>query len=116
MKHYQEQYQCSKCKRWLVVDIGSIGIGHQSILAVTCRLCAKRIMKKGDVEEPKHKLTKYGKELVKKGILDKDHPQLHQIIQNLHHQEYISLLLFVSLLHIPLHITQHPFHLFQNYP
>lgn len=72
MNHYQEQYKCKKCKREFVVDILSHGVSHENIVAVTCKKCATRIMKKGEVEEPKHKLTKYGKELVKKGILDKD--------------------------------------------
>ena len=72
MQHYQEQYTCSQCKRILVVDINSIGTGHQSILAVTCRDCATHIMKPGEIEEPKHELTDYGRKLVKKGILDED--------------------------------------------
>lgn len=55
MEHYQEQYTCSVCKRVLVVDISSIGTGHQSILAVTCKGCATRIMKDGEVEEPEFK-------------------------------------------------------------
>ena len=57
MTHYQEQYQCSKCKREFVVDIQSIGTGHQNILAITCKDCAVRIMKLGEVEKPKIKLT-----------------------------------------------------------
>ena len=72
MTHYQEQYKCSKCKREFVVDIISYGTGHQSIAAITCKPCAGRIMKPGEIEEPKRKLTKYGRELVKKGILDKE--------------------------------------------
>ena len=72
MEHYQEQFKCSKCKRWLIVDIMSYGSGHQSILGVTCKKCATRIMKKGEIEKPKTKLTKYGKELMKKGIIDKN--------------------------------------------
>ena len=51
MQHWQEQYQCSKCKREFIVDITSIGTGHQSIVGITCKECAIRIMKKGKVEE-----------------------------------------------------------------
>lgn len=69
MTHYQEQYTCSKCKREFVVDISSIGSGHQTILAVTCKECATHIMKKGETEEPKEELTEYGKDLVKKGLI-----------------------------------------------
>ena len=71
-EHYQEQYQCSKCKREFVVDIQSIGTGHQTILAITCKECAVRIMKPGEREIPKLTLTEYGKELVRKGILDEE--------------------------------------------
>lgn len=51
MTHYQEQYQCSICERKFIVDIQSIGTGHQSILAVTCKECAVRIMDPKEIEE-----------------------------------------------------------------
>lgn len=43
MKHYQEQFKCSVCGRVLIVDLKSIGTTHQSILAVTCLECAKKV-------------------------------------------------------------------------
>ena len=43
MQHYQEQYTCSICQRVFVVDFTSIGTGHQTILAITCLECVKKI-------------------------------------------------------------------------
>ena len=43
MTHYQEQYQCSVCKRKVIVDITSIGTGHQIIQAITCYDCAIKV-------------------------------------------------------------------------
>ena len=79
MEHYQEQFKCSKCKREFIVDITSIGIGHQTILAITCKDCATNIMKIGEVEIPKTKLTDYGKELVQKGILNEKGEVIKQL-------------------------------------
>ena len=41
MKHYQEQYKCSVCKREFIIDLISYGTTHQNIKAVTCVECAK---------------------------------------------------------------------------
>ncbi len=71
-QHYQEQYQCNVCKREFVVDITSVGTGHQIIRAVTCKGCAVRIMKPEEIEEPKLELTDYGNELLKQGVIDKE--------------------------------------------
>ena len=43
MNHYQKQFQCSVCKREIIVDIQNIGISHDTIMAVTCLECAKRV-------------------------------------------------------------------------
>lgn len=43
MEHYQEQYKCSVCGREFVVDLTSIGIGHQTIQAITCLECSKKV-------------------------------------------------------------------------
>ena len=43
MTHYQKQFQCSVCKREIVIDIQNIGISHDTIMAVTCLECAKKV-------------------------------------------------------------------------
>jgi len=60
MNHYQEQFTCSVCRRELVADIQSIGSGHQTIMAITCKECGikvgGKIMKQGEVEEIKFEM------------------------------------------------------------
>ena len=55
MTHYQEQFKCKVCGREFIVDIQSIGTGHQTIMAITCKECGEKvggkIMKPGEVEE-----------------------------------------------------------------
>lgn len=56
MKHYQLQFQCGICKREFVVDIISIGTTHQTIQAITCLKCAKKVggkIMKNEIEELK---------------------------------------------------------------
>ena len=43
MEHYQEKYNCGLCGRTSVVDIQSIGTGHQMIKVVTCLECAIKV-------------------------------------------------------------------------
>ena len=54
MEHYQSRFVCKGCGRELIVDIVSIGTGHQMIQAVTCSECAKKmggkIMSEDEVE------------------------------------------------------------------
>ena len=42
MTHYQKQFQCSVCKREIIIDIQNIGVSHDMIMAVTCLECAKK--------------------------------------------------------------------------
>ena len=40
MEHYQVKKNCGICGRGIIADVFSVGIGHQSIEALTCADCA----------------------------------------------------------------------------
>lgn len=60
MEHFQVTKTCQVCGRVLIADISSIGTSHQSIMAITCALCAfkvgGRILKEDEVVQ-----IEYGK-------------------------------------------------------
>ncbi len=57
MEHYQEEFKCGVCGREFIVDIQSIGSGHQTIKAVTCKQCAIKV--KGNIMGDKVREIKF---------------------------------------------------------
>ena len=43
MQHYQKQFKCSVCKREIIIDIQSMGVSHDTIIAATCLDCARKV-------------------------------------------------------------------------